>query len=172
MAPGLLLSASFVLLWPVAYAQSEGTANDAKAPSTGREVEGFTLSLSSNQTTYKPGEMIKAQVVLTNVSTEKVTFSMGSEMEKFHFEVVLPNKEVAPLTLYGKKLQRVPMFSYKTAYLPPEETIDVEFPMNRLFDMTLSGNYTIKIVTSVSVRADREKLAEVSSNSIQVVVKE
>ncbi len=60
----------------------------------------------------------------------------------------------------------------KTAYLPPEETIDVEFPMNRLFDMTLSGNYTIKVVTSVSVRADREKLAEVSSNSIQVVVKE
>ena len=139
----------------------------------GEETEGYTISIATDKENYLPGEMITLSVKLKNMSEGDTKILLVAKFASYQIEVVLPTREQAPLTLYGKKMLEASQ-SFVRAVVPLKagEEIGTSFNLNRFFDMTLSGEYRISVSRKVWERDNIEKTATVNSNTVVVVINE
>ena len=108
------------------------------------------LAIIPENDSYRFDEPITLRLVFKNTGSEKVAIARKTRPAQltkiYSFEVYLPNGNPAPLTLEGQR-QCLPLRGQrpKPIYLEPGEKNEDYVPMlNRIYDMTLSGEYIIK----------------------------
>jgi hypothetical protein len=140
----------------------------------GPETEGYRLSIGTDKTEYAAGETIRLFVRLQNVGREAVGVLRGMSPLRYHsFEILAPNKSRAPLTLYGVQETTNPSIRHRVGKTLMSGEVDEDvIHLNRCFDMTLAGEYSVKASTKVIARKDSQKLVTVTSLPITITVKD
>lgn len=177
----VVLTGAYLLILVCGLATGEADNDKRQDETWGPTVEGCRLSLAADKTSYHVSEPIRLRLVMENVGEGKIQAQRFRLTKDYKFDLRLPNGDSAPLTLFGKR-----WFSLHNAgsisvlVLEPGETDTASFSrsnrlyLNRLYDMTLAGEYTLTVrrrflpagLNSV------QDWAEVSSNTIKIVVRE
>lgn len=149
---------------------------------SGPVVEGFALSVSTEKKQYKPGEAINLLVSLKNVGETPVSFRAPlSRILAYQFEVLIPPEafmitkiaKKAPKTLYGRIFtDSSGIDSINTVHLNRGDAMTVPIPINRIFDMSLSGAYQISASTRQCGRTERKETVTIISNPLEIIVQE
>ena len=161
-------------------AQGEDQLKDAPVAHTGSIKEGFQLSAQVEKATFRPQEAIKVSVLVKNTTASTRMFDeaikpvSGKPWPERTIKLVVKNSggKTAALTAYGKSV-------FDKAILPPGTQQNLEagqeitrtLLVNRLFDMTLSGTYTITAERHVFSQ-DGKRWPRLVSNSVQVTIAE
>jgi hypothetical protein len=157
--------------------------NPVPAPVQAQGVEGYQLEISVQKESLSPLEPIVLNITLKNIGKEDVRIASITPIADYQIEVrpMRPDlingqqvsKENAPLTLEGRRLMQGAMqASGRTELLRRGESVTVSLEsLNRIFDMTLDGEYKIVVRRKVPQRSDTPKLVEVTSNPIEIKVK-
>jgi len=116
---------------------------------TGNVVDGLQVYVSSVASTFRVGDRIELDSELKNLSDAPIDIGSADNGEIFKIEVILPNRELAPLTLFGRAnydVARTSVFrSIVVATVEPGQSIGRVLHLNRTFDMTLSGDYEVNV---------------------------
>jgi hypothetical protein len=139
----------------------------------GAAKEGCRLALKTSSRQYRFDEPISVAMTLKNDSNNNVKYEVAKILMSYKFDVRLPDGGAAPLTLEGKK-QRSGYVGIISRHLRPSELITEDIPMlNRLYDMTLLGEYTVTAYRRLVLPTGGDgKEIEVQSNSIKITVTE
>ncbi|RYG66287.1 hypothetical protein EON80_15715 [bacterium] len=133
---------------------------------------GYALGIRTSKDVYTWGERILLQVDLKNVSEQEVMVNFTNRMSKFRMEVVMPDGKIAPTTLYGEWLKRpAPWRRTVVQYVQPGKAVNVDFDLNRIFDMSRAGKYTVRVSSPIVYNADVTKVVAVKSVDLQLEVK-
>jgi len=135
----------------------------ATTPAT-RDVPGCRLTLSTTQATYSPWQAINLNVIFENNGDKPVTVAGDSGAD-----VLLPWGEAAPLTLYGKWDDIRPTARHHLTLSPGESTTVNITELNRLYDMTMPGEYAVTAYQLVWPQTPGKPIGLVS-NTIKVTV--
>jgi len=146
-----------------------GEANEQKVSDKWGSVKaGLRLALKSSQSRYRFDQPIVLKMTLKNDGNSNVRIALpDSILEMYRVDVRLPNGAAAPLTLKGKSLWSMGVTGQ--ILKPGELTVDTIPMLNRLYDMTLLGEYTVT-VSRLQVYPVKGKPVEVSSNTIKIAV--
>ena len=150
--------------------------------SWGETIGGLQLSVA-----FLPGEVIIGQPVdldlgIWNASAHTVTFSWYDfPTPEFHFMVRDAHGVVVPMTRYGR-MACTPyvshgFFEHNTPItILPRHEYQVHLWLNRMFDMSLVGDYTVTATTMIPspggmvTGADKMESRQVVSNTADVLV--
>lgn len=136
-------------------------------------VEGYTLSVETQNDTYRIGDKISVRVRLKNVSEDTVRIRQATPFRTFDIELKLPDGKKAPLTLFGQRVLFSGALGSKSAReLKPSEEYESSFNLSRIFDMTLAGKYDLTVSKKVWIRDGGTKTKTVSSPSLTISVTE
>ena len=118
-------------------------------------------------------------ISLKNVSGQEKTTTTVDPLLAYRFEVTLPNKEKAPLTLYGQsKFQGTGLaalsaiISRQRRVLKPGEAYTNVLVLNRIFDMSLSGRYKIVASNEIGKSGSATEAITLTSNIAEVLIEE
>lgn len=139
---------------------------------SGPVTDGCQFSLSSSKVTYRYDQSVPLRFEIKNVNVESVGMSRDHLFDMYRFDVRLPDGEPAPLTLYGKLLNQRPFFGSSVFINLDRGMTDTHelSAINRIYDMTLEGEYMITVYRkNFSVNGTVMK-TEVASNELKVVV--
>jgi len=140
-------------------------------PSWGDEVEGCRFSASSPVAVYAPAQPIPLRLRLKNDGKAAVAFFQTDIMQSVRFDVRLPNGMAAPMTLEGKRQSE--SGENVSVTLEPGKSDDLGVSaVNRYFDMTMNGDYTVTVTRFVQLRDGSERSVKVVSNSCKITVRE
>ena len=144
-------------------------ANKEKTPDAwGPAKDGCRLALKASQSRYRFDQPIALQMTLKNDGNSNVRIGLlDSILDMYRVDVRLPSGAAAPLTLEGKRLWS--MGATDQTLSPGEMAVETIPMLNRLYDMTLSGEYTVT-VSRLQVYPVKGKVIEVVSNTIKIVV--
>ena len=113
----------------------------------GEEKGGYRLGLTSKSKTYSPMSPINIILKLVNTGNDDGSvWRQEGVTGPFRFDIEGPEKKGALLTQYGTSELEGPksIFGYRIIKLKPTEAMSWDTPyINRIFDMTLSGEYVI-----------------------------
>ena len=138
----------------------------------GRTQKGCRLSLTTLQTRYRFDETIPLTVGTSNASEKPAYVRETNAVAMYRFEVRLPDGKPAPLTLEGKRESSIGGSS-STITIRPNESHTVTIPMlNRLFDMTLLGQYKVRVFQNVWLHDNMDAPVELESNLIELTIDE
>lgn len=156
-----------------ANAVTHGEGPSTKFPLVNRELntEGFQLTAHTTQEAFQPTEPIVLQATLKNVSDKVRTYVRSQPEEDFALTVSDDWGEGVPLTKYGQSLKERfrTHFSIGSAPLASGEEEHVTLLVNRIYDMSKSGGYSIVVKHHVP-KLDRMATVEVVSNTVHVRV--
>lgn len=138
----------------------------------GNPTEGFQISASTDKETYAPCEAINLTLILKNSGQgDAEPWTANIFDQTYRIEVILPNKQKAPLTLWGKRQSDLPIISRASSTLKSGKTESASIPkLNRLFDMTVPGEYTIVVERTLPKRDDSTRHCHVTSNTVVVKI--
>jgi hypothetical protein len=148
------------------------TTVPATTPTTtpwGPTVDGVRIRLVTEKTDYRPLEPISSVVDFQNLrsSDEDILVAFKGS---YDFTVKGPNGKDCPLTLWGQDyVYRNTDGELKTAK-PGDVVSEREQVLNRLFDMTLPGNYTLTAHCGWT-GTDPTKSIELVSNPVTITIK-
>lgn len=168
----LMVAVSFIALGVAAAMSGEEAAS--KEPIVwGAAKEGCRLALKASLQQYRIDQPISVAMTLKNDSNNNVKFEVAKILMSYKFDVRLPDGGAAPLTLEGKK-QSAGYVGVISRHLRPGELITEDIPMlNRFYDMTLSGEYTVTAYRRLVLPTGGDgKEIEMQSNSIKITVTE
>ncbi len=149
-----------------------------RRPDVSKAVNGYLLGASAEKS-YKPSEVINVRVAFMNTGANAVAEKgyQYNPARTYDFSVTTPQGNLAPLTLYGQKELGLyarmgevshDYYTFKTG----TEIID-NIPINRYYDMTLPGYYTIVVSKRVNLargwrkaRTERDPIPEDEKPSI------
>lgn len=172
----LHLCSSLLLVLSVNYVvyASENNSKTTEGENTwGPETDGYRLSIRTNKSRYMIGERIILYVSLKNMSKQDVEIMQTEPIQTYKngIEIIIPAKKTAPLTLYGK--DRVTWGGSVIGYtLKSGEQVTDSLYLNRLFDMTFTGEYKISVSRVVSKRNNNKESSVIKSNSITINISE
>lgn len=132
---------------------------------------GCRLSASSPKRTYRFDQSIPLLLEVENVNTDIAYFSDARLFSMYRFDIRLPDGEPSPLTLQGE-LESTPFGSMVYIKLARGMRDADEVPaINRLYDMTLEGEYTITVYRQIfTLGDDKQERVEVPSNQLKIKV--
>jgi hypothetical protein len=137
----------------------------ASQAARGPETAGLCLSASVARPSFGCGDPIDVTTTLENVGKEAVRVPLSSLLATFEFDVTLPTGKSAPLTLCGKHEEEVALQrGASMSPLQPGARSTIVIHLNRVFDMTLEGEYKI------TVRRRITSHLTVSSNTIVLTI--
>jgi hypothetical protein len=142
----------------------------------GPEIQGCRCSIVSDRETYRFDQPIRLRMKLENIGEQTVHVLESGHSSlmtvAYRVEVRLPNGEPAPLTLEGKREANIGTeLSVSLIRLDPGKSWTATIPMlNRIYDMTLRGEYNVTVYRQLAPRQSGEKPIEVKSNTLEIVV--
>ncbi len=130
----------------------------------------FKLIAQLKKDLFKPGEPIILKVILKNISKKTHTIVVSGP-ERDYDIIVKDNKgAIVPLTKYGKRLMdNKGEFRAIGKKIKSQKEIQINLLINRIYDMTISGTYSIKVERFV-LEQNRKKFAKVISNTVKIKV--
>jgi len=147
----------------------------------GPETQGCRFSATSDRASYRFDQSIRLCLTLKNENNELAVVRQSHVFLAYRFDVRLPNGTPAPLTLEGKRQMDASSAGgsmFGITLKRGQSHID-EVPMlNRLYDMTMIGEYTVTVRRQVSIPrvlkpGEERKPAvpfDVVSNTLKIVV--
>jgi hypothetical protein len=124
--------------------ERHGTGRAASKPTTLPMTNACRLDVApkANRSSFAPGEAIWVTVRLTNVGEQAVKVGHSGEMLDYRLEVLAESGAAAP-TVYGRKAMYGGSQARTADLLRPGESEFLTVLLNRLFDMTQSGQYRV-----------------------------
>ncbi|BCM92345.1 hypothetical protein IAD21_04224 [Abditibacteriota bacterium] len=138
---------------------------------TSDNVAGFVLLARLDKAAYQPVEPI---TLTTGVKNQRATDAWYHTMlpyEAFKISVITPNGKPATLTDYGKRMLSIDSGSTQSKILRPGDEYSLSCVVNRLYDMSLSGDYKISVESAVPTPEDKLKWLKIVSKTATVTVK-
>lgn len=134
-------------------------------------VPGFSITISTAESTINAGAELIVKVVFTNTSGHRINLNL--DQADYRLEVQDEYSDPARLTAYGRKLPgSAPGLAsasrdtgFITVPLQPDETAKAQINLSKVFNLTWPGKYTMSVQGY-----DRENQAQVQSNMISVTV--
>lgn len=138
----------------------------------GNPTAGFRISASTEKETYLPCEAINLTLTLENTGPGNAeTWIAEIFAQTYRIEVILPTKQKAPLTLWGKRQADLPIISRAVFTLESGKTESASIPrLNQLFDMTVPGEYAIVAQRTLPMRDGSSRHCQVTSNTVVVKI--
>jgi hypothetical protein len=172
----MLLASTVIVLSAGAALAQTSAANSPEQPD-------FTLTIRARQPEVKVGAEIRVEVVTTNTSTESFTVTDGNPPPwaevLYQTYVRNENGELAPETKVGRIIRTRKDEDHPKADVifvgsgaplrelrPGETTIKDEIVLNRLYDLSKPGKYSVQLVCEDSKNPSKT----VKSNTITVIV--
>jgi hypothetical protein len=118
------------------------------AADVSQTAAGLRLSVETRKKFYAAEDRIDLVVLLQNLRSENVAIVDQDPMATYELKVIrVQSQKEAPLTLYGQNARRgaEEIIHRRRSRLPPGQTITNTFHLNRLFDMTVSGEYEVSV---------------------------
>lgn len=171
----ILQFATVLLLPSVVMAETDLKSEVKKPPERvwGKPVEGQRLSISAEKRTYCPGERIFLNICFQNVGQTDVEITVCRPLGVFEINVLLPEGKPAPFTLKGKRsYDNSSMGSMSARVVKPQEQICTDIELNRLFDMTLNGKYSVTVRRIVWKAGVFQRNLKAVSNTLEITVDE
>src|SRR5262249_18223553 len=134
------------------------------------EVQGFKLSLLRARRA-NDSEHVFVIVSIKNVSAKDRPWVATHPLRIYAFNVTRGADEPAALTALGKaRVEAAQEGSRATATVKPGETRGAEFFLDRIYDMSLPGEYKVTVSTSVPKLTDAAGFEKITSNEIIIKV--
>jgi hypothetical protein len=111
----------------------------------GRSAGYCRLSISVPNTQIQGGRAVELSLIFRNDSQNEVIFPRISNWFDYKYNIVYEDNQAVPLTKFGEIYIRTlssGSFAFKTIF-PGNET-NTEVLINRLYDMSLPGHYTLE----------------------------
>ena len=147
---------------PLISAQS---TKSAKKPS-------FSIAINAPEDIVKADSSVPLDIILTNTSDKDTSSGeiLGGAELNYDIDVRGSKGELAPETSFGRKLHhKEPGFtlggSVVAYYLKPGQTHETRSYLNRVYDLSQPGKYTIQVQ-----RRDPDSNTIVKSNAITITV--
>ncbi len=115
----------------------------------GNPTEGFQLSLSMDKSVFTPREAILVTVSLKNITTGTRSLATTNPESDFNLSVEDKQGKKLPFTLYGKGMNDGATFGRYSVELKGGEQVQYLLQIDRLYDLTLDGSYSIEVVRKV-----------------------
>jgi len=175
------LLAGACALWPLfpALAATKAAKPPAKEVSGSNAATGYLLSVTLEKPEVSASEPVVIRVAVKNGSKESISYILELPEKTFKLSVKDAKGREVPLTAYGKRLfGKRPQGESGTqgVNLKPGAKSEFRMLVNRIYDMTVSGTYTI--VARRAFPNPREPIfpwmkpggEEISSNAVKVYV--
>ena len=136
-------------------------------------MEGVQLGIAPEHPSFRYDQPVVLRIAIKNVREEEIYVRTGLYFSMYRFDVRLPNGKPAPLTLEGARLKNIAE-NYGSGGLDKLEsgaTFDSGMMLDRYYDMTLIGEYTVTIYHIRSYDKAAQKWVEVPSNTAKVIVR-
>jgi hypothetical protein len=155
----------FILLCAVVGAATAVSGQDSKPP--------FSLSISMKNAEVKSGENVQLTITKTNISDHEIDvgIEVGSPERSYDIDVVDSAGKTAAETSYGRKVhgkERLTQSLLSTTVvgkLAPGKAMEEDLYVNRVFDFTRPGRYSIRVT-----QTDPVSKVRISSNKVTLVV--
>jgi hypothetical protein len=167
------LSPSYAVAAPEPQAGTEPAAESAGEGKRewGKETEGQAISIMTKKATFASGELVVLTISLRNVGSQDTKIITQAPLGSYDIEVLGRNGEKVPLTLRGKvESETVGYGSSSVTLLKKGQECTVEVPLNRLFDMSLPGKYTVSVTREVWKPGVKAPAPKAISNKIQLTM--
>jgi len=147
------------------------TKNGSDEAIWGIAHEGCRTRILADRDHYSFGEPVHIHAMIQNVGRPNLDVAVG-HFTRYEIQVSLPDGSPAPLTLWGRNKNPLNADgSSTTIKLAPGQTKTDEYPsLNRIFDMTIGGRYSVTARTSVVSDLDSEASVVLFSNTIFIWV--
>lgn len=141
---------------------------DQNSIANAQVLGGFRLLLSAEPTSTT-SEAVICRVTLKNVSNQILYFPDSYPLANYRFMVKDEVGKTVSLTHFGHDHEISLIFRNVRSMLNPGQSISVDFPLNRIYDMTKSGTYIISVSRDVFQKDGNEfEDSIVTSNTIQI----
>lgn len=182
MTPKLLVACWFTVLLATMTLATARDKADRPEEAGGEIVDGYRLFAATDRRAYKLGETVNLTVKLTNAGDGEVSVINAAHDTTYEVDITVPRVGIgpggetadkAPLTLKGRARAQTALHrGNHITPVAPGESVTIEMPdLNRLYDMTLSGKYTIVVRRELRSR-DNNKTVEVVSNALTVQIED
>lgn len=117
----------------------------------GKPVHGLAVAIKVGKTVFSPGEPILMNISLMNMGTNDISVRLDHPLQLYHMDVWGPDGAISPFTLYGRRererIERIAHFggSVFGIALPQGKEESDQIHLNRVFDLTLPGTYTVSV---------------------------
>jgi len=159
----------------IGICQAGGKEENVPETAWGKEVHGFRLSVVTDKQHYISGEAVFCTVRLKNLTDESKELPVEFIGNIYRFTVLFPDGNPVPLTLKGKRLLGDGGPQAGSGTSRPVEPGDCRVvnvsQLNRLYDMTLEGEYRISVSTRVP-KSDDTGWTRIASNVAKMTIKE
>ena len=146
--------------------------SDIAARKWGPISQGFELSIVSDKEIYHAGDHVILSLLLHNASKTPAAFIHRDKERDFPLDIVSSDGKIVPLTKYGKHLQETANFviSSSKVELSPRDAIEYSLQLDKIYDVSREGTYTVTAKRMVSKEDDRRRAAEIKSNTVHITV--
>lgn len=146
-------------------------SSQERSYSWGESKEGFLLGINVEKQSVSVRDPVILNVVLKNISDTPLPLVQTRPENDYRVSVHYENGEAVPLTLYGKRLDSIrgEVRRRTTVTLASNEALEHHLHIDRLFDMSLTGKYFIKVTRTMLTRGTNG-FADLESNRLCITV--
>lgn len=132
--------------WGESHANGDRQDNSSESRQWGETVDGQAVSIGTNKASFDPGEAICLNIVFRNVGQRDLNITeVGAPMD-YRIKVLLASGKEAPMTLLGKRAVAGFESAARNIFvLQPGKETHTQFRLDRIFDFSLDGKYTIVV---------------------------
>lgn len=137
------------------------------APSETTARAGFVIKISA-EAVYKEDQTIDLKIIMQNKTDRVYRLSYLGPARDFEITVVGPDQKQQPLTEFGRLNTNAPLISSSMIVLQPQKSSADLLHLNRVFDMTLAGDYTVQVSRVISFDPKTEEKETALSNKLKI----
>ena len=153
-------------------------ARDGTAASLewGQQSGSFRLSISADKDRYDPSDTVRVKAILKNVTDHPSRVELMRPLLMYNIDVRLampewlPWKAHAALTEFGRKLHNPGVGGVVGVEMKPGIETVHELELNKVFDMTVPGDYRVTFSCKQPLRSAGDPSVVVTSNDITVTI--
>ena len=146
----ILLPLGVFLILLAGIVNARPSAEEDQQVQWGKEVEGSRFGIAPLQPSCRYDQPVKVRMTIKNVGQEASHVLITDLMHVYRFDVRLPDGKPAPLTLEGNRMMDDTNSTGVSFHkLEPGEFHTGRLTLNRYYDMTLLGEYTVTIYRKV-----------------------
>lgn len=140
-----------------------------KITSIGGAAGGITITVELSKSIYSAGTPISLAVRLKNVDEQEVKLRVANQYTMYKIVVTDEEGIEMPKTLFAQKQFWGAAFPKSFISLAPGQEYSVVLPINRLFDMTLAGKYTINVSKPIVTQKGVNVVTSAPTLTVEVV---
>jgi len=134
----------------------------------GPTVLGIRLSITADRPSYHIDQPIRLHLWLENLGDSAVHILKANIFEVYRFHVLRPDGAPAHLTPEGERKKEA--FATYLLELQAGESDRMVVVLDDIFDMTMLGEYTVRVYRKVLPSATNTTWTEVQSNEIKIKI--